>query len=41
MKRSSILTAACLAMPASDTAISIPYKIDSHTHPLYHLYQGL
>lgn len=36
MKRSSILTAARLAMPVSEAAISVLCNVDSHTLPLYH-----
>src|SRR4030042_5572412 len=36
MKTVSVLTAVCLVLMATGTAISVPYSVDSHTLHLYH-----
>ena len=36
MKKASVLTAMCLVLVATGSAISVPYEIDSHTLHLYH-----
>ena len=36
MKKASVLTAVCLVLVATGSAISVPYEIDSHTLHLYH-----
>jgi len=36
MKRASVLTAACLVLMATGTAMSVPCEVDSHALHLYH-----